>query len=498
MKMKLSKIALAVAALGMAPAAFALTPAQIAAGPTTYVWLSGASAPSNSVFRSVLSLCNGLAGNGGTNDAHMYLESTGTEPGKSSGDRVAYACTMSAAAGSLAGKKTVVYHTVEAGSFNAYAPHLSMAGEPNPNGYLPGNLKRVNNLALLGGGGKCAAGAAASTNVVLNGVSYPIGRYNNCSDVVTKTFTTTLKGDALALPGQSYPDGGFSDTEYLINKQNLDIGRGLSSIGDEVATNIGQSFGVAVSYPLYHQLQKNDVAAGVLAATCDDGTATAPNLTPACQPSLPAQRYTSVASKDSIGGVDGSLFGGAAGSVVNLVRRVPTSGTQSASNIRFLAKPCATGPSQGALEPARVADSTPTALVTEQSSTGGVKTALNTATGAGQFGLGVVSAENTPAPTATTDRWAFVKLDRVSPNSDAQQRAEAMDGSYNFWYELAAFTAGGSVSPASASGTALIAAVASTLGESDLKGIFATPVAGSSGPTSKGARLGNSCQPAVQ
>ena len=184
--------------------------------------------------------------------------------------------------------------------------------------------------------------------------------------------------------------------------------------------------------------------------------------------------------------------------MVNLVRRVPTSGTQSASNIRFLAKPCATGPSQGALEPARVADSTPTALVTEQSSTGGVKTALNTATGAGQFGLGVVSAENTPAPTATTDRWAFVKLDRVSPNSDAQQRAEAMDGSYNFWYELAAFTAGGSVSPASASGMALIAAVASTLGESDLKGLFATPVAGSSGPTSKGARLGNSCQPAVQ
>ena len=44
---------------------------------------------------------------------------------------------------------------------------------------------------------------------------------------------------------------------------------------------------------------------------------------------------------DSIGGVDGSLFGGAGGSVVNLVRRVPTSGTQSASNIRFLGKPCA-------------------------------------------------------------------------------------------------------------------------------------------------------------
>ncbi len=499
MTMKLSKVALAVASVCAAPAAFALTPAQIAAGPTTYVWLSGNSAPSNAVFRSVMSLCNGLAGNAGTNDAHMYLESTGTEPGKSSGDRVAYACTMSSVAGSLAGKKVVVYHTVEGGSFNAYAPHLSMAGEPNPNGYLPGNLKRVNDLALQGGAGKCAAAAAATTSVTLNGVAYNIGRYNSC-DLATKTFTTSIKGDATGVAGQSYPDGGFSDTEYLINKQNLQIVADLSAIGSEVATNIGQAFGVAVSYPLYYQLQKNDVAAGTLsAATCTTGfTATSPNLTPACQPNLPAQRYTAVANRDTIIGVDGSLFGGPAGSIVNLARRVPTSGTQSASNIRFLAKPCATGISQGALEPARIADSTPTAVVTEQSSTGGVKAALNTATGAGQFGLGVVSMENTPAPTATADRWAFVKLDRVSPNTDAQQRAEALDGSYSFWYEMAAFTAGGSVSSASAAGSALIAAVNTSMGAHDLKGIFATPAAGSSGPTSTGVRAGNSCQPAIQ
>ncbi|HVW65474.1 MAG TPA: hypothetical protein VHB01_10705 [Nitrosospira sp.] len=496
--MKLSKIALAVAAIGTTPAAFALTPAQIAAGPTTYVWLSGNSAPSNGVFRSVMSLCNGLAGNAGTNDAHMYLESTGTEPGKSSGDRVAYACTMSSAAGSLAGKKVVVYHTVENGSFNAYAPHLSIAGEPNPNGYLQGNLKRVNDLAGQGGGGKCAAGGAATTSVTLNGVAYNIGRYNNC-DLVTKTFSPSLKGDAQGLAGQSYPDGGFSDTEYLLNKQNLEIGTALSTIGSEVATNIGQAFGVAVSYPLYFRLQQNDVALGMLsAATCTTGfSAASPNLTLACQPNLPAQRYTATAAVASIGGVDGSTFGGTAGTVVNLVRRVPTSGTQSASNARFLGKPCATGLSQGALEPARASDSTGTVTVTEQSSTGGVKTALNAATLAGQFALGVVSMENTPAPTASTDRWAFVKLNRVSPNTDAQQRAEALDGTYDFWYEMVAFTAGGA-SPASAAGAALITAVTSSLGNHDLKGIFATPLAGTSGPTSKGARFGNSCQPAFQ
>ena len=86
MKMKLSKISLAVAALCASPAAFALTPAQIAAGPTTYIWLSGNSAPSNGIFRSVLSLCNGVAGNGGTNDAHMYLDRP-VPSQESSGDR---------------------------------------------------------------------------------------------------------------------------------------------------------------------------------------------------------------------------------------------------------------------------------------------------------------------------------------------------------------------------------------------------------------------------
>ena len=48
-----------------------------------------------------------------------------------------------------------------------------------------------------------------------------------------------------------------------------------------------------------------------------------------------------------------TMFGGAPGSKINLVRRVPTSGTQSASDIRFLATPCASGVPQGQLFPAR-------------------------------------------------------------------------------------------------------------------------------------------------
>ncbi|SCX87357.1 hypothetical protein SAMN05216420_101175 [Nitrosospira sp. Nl5] len=500
MKTQLRQIALAVATLGMTPAALALTPAQIAAGPTTYVWVAGSSAAQNTVFRGVISLCNGLAGNAGTNDLHIYMEGYAIEPGLYISDRTAYACTMSAAAGAaLAGKKTVVYHTVQGGSFNAYTPHLSMAGEPNPNGYLPGTLGRVNDLAGQGAVGKCAAGAAGTISVTLNGVAYNIGRYGDC-DAVTKTYTTTLKGDASGLPGQSYPDGGFSDTEYLINKQNLGITKNLSVIGSEVATSIGQAFGVAVSYPLYYQLQKNDIATGDIAASCTATpfTTSSPNLTPACQPNLPAQRYTTIAGKDSIVGVDGSLFGGSAGSVVSLVRHIPTSGTQSVSDARFLAQPCATGTRGGALESAGTADSTSTVTVNQQSGTSGVEIALRNASLADQFALGVVSMENVPVPTATNDRWAFVKLDGVSPNADAQQRAKAMDGTYTFWYELAAFTADGATSPASLAGAALVTAVTAKLANSDLRGIFVTPAAAASGPTSKGARLGNSCQLAVQ
>ncbi|SFW38979.1 hypothetical protein [Nitrosovibrio sp. Nv17] len=499
MKLKLSKIALAVAVLGTTPAAFALTPAQIAAGPTTYVWLSGASAPSNAVFRSVMALCKDANSDGKPDDAHVYMQGTGKEPGKSSGDRVAYACTMGANAGSLEDKKVVVYHTVENGSFNSYSPHLKMAGDTNPE-LLP-SLQRVEDLKDLGAGGKCANGAAVFD---LPAPLDTVGRYNNCS-VVTKNFSSGNVGT----PGQDYPDGGFSDTEYLINKQNLAINTDLSAIGTELATNIGQAFGVAVSYPLYYRLQRNDIKAGYLSGSCDSGSASAPNLTLACQPNLPAQRYTAIVGRDSINGVTVNFFDnntdtGMPNSKLHLVRRVPTSGTQSASNARFLGKPCATGVSQGAQDPARglISGTTPssegdnsTAVVkiTEWPSTGGVKTKLDAASQAGEFAVGVVSAENTPAGAGANDRWAFVKLNRVSPNPDAQQRAEALDGSYDFWYELVAFTAAG-VSSASPEGAELIAAVTTTLGETDLKGIFATPAAGASGPTSRGGRFGNSCQ----
>jgi len=513
--MKLNQIALAAAVCAAAPGSFALTPSQVDAT-TVRLWLSGASAPTISVYKGVLTLCQGMKykdaqgvdhTNPGTIDATLYLESASANrlPG-GAGDRMAYACTVQtddARAGSLEGQKVVVFHTVQGGSFNYVTPHISILGEVNAN--LPGNLGRTSNIESLSGAGQCATGAAQLVTIELSGINNAgVGVYRGCA-VTTQTFTVgqALRANVFAAPDR--PEGGFSDTEYTINKLNLDVTTDLSAIGSEVPTNIGQAFGVGVSYPLYYQLQQRDIAAGKLVGTCDDApfTSAAPNLTGACQPNMPAGMYSAIANRDNIGAVDAKLFGAAAalppgtGNKIQLHRRAITSGTQSASNLRFLNKPCATGIAGGALEPARSGVVYANVTVTENSSTGGVKTGLTNATNAGQFGLGVVSMENVPIGT---EKYAFVKIDGVSPNFtstgavDLKQRENALDGSYSFSYELVAFTA----TTAFIEGQEMIAAVNLSLGNpgiTDLTGLFISPVAGVTGANvGKVARTGNSCQ----
>ena len=164
------------------------------------------------------------------------------------------------------------------------------------------------------------------------------------------------------------------------------------------------------------------------AATCTTAfSAASPNTTLACQPNLPAQRYSAVAGRDR------SLAWTAASSAVLAVPwsiwcAASTSGTQSASNIRFLGKPCDTGRLTRCAGAGRVADSTATAVVTEQSSTGGVKAALNTATLAGQFGSGCGLRRKYTGAYRHDRPLGFCQAESGFPNSDAQQRAEAMDG----------------------------------------------------------------------
>lgn len=519
--MKLNQIILAASTVCVTSAAFALTPAQVD-GSTVRLWLSGSAALADPLFRGVLSTCAGMRyqnnhgvyyTNPGVPDVHLYLESVSANklPG-SVDDRMAYTCTVDTydgRAGSLEGQKIVVFHTVEGGSFNAYSPHLRIKGDTNNN--LPNSLGRIGNIEGLAQAGKCAASVAESINIDLGGTANLVKVYRGCA-ITNQTFTVDQALRANVFAGPDRPEGGYSSTEYVINQLNLNIETGLDSIGYEIPVGIGQTFAVGVSWPLYYQLQKNDIAAGKIAATCDDApyTSTSPNLAASCQPNMAASTYTAIANSDSIGFVDGTLFGAVAtppgtSGKIQFHRRRNISGVQSASNLRFLNKPCATGVAAGALEPSRVAHSTARVKVLENPSNSYVKDGLTQATNAGEFGLGVVSMEIFPV-FGSPDKWAFVKLDGVSPNVtstgafDYRLRANAIEGNYTFWYEPVSFVA----HTAFPEGAELISAVNMAFSvpptlAAGATGLFGNPsqaVEGDGDYIGKASRAGVSCQPA--
>lgn len=500
--MKLTQIALAVAASCVAAPSFALTPAQINANPNTVqLWLTGATAPTAAVYGAVRKLCADNDANGVPDNLHVYLTNALTTaqvnagdaaPGKSNaGKFAAYACTMGPLAGSLDGIDTVVYHTFDIGSFEAYTPHLAQAGVVHPS--VSSAVKRLKDITL--GTSTCSLITATNPGPGPNTVP-ATPTYMGCG-----SLTVTTASNASQFDTPTMPQGGFSDTEYVLNKLNLGISAELGTIGTETPTNVGQVFGLAVSYPLYYAMQKVDIAAGKIAATCDDApfTAAAPNLTGACQPSTNRQKYSSLVGLGSVTNKDGSLFGGAAGSVIQVQRRVGTSGTQSASNAFFLNTPCSTGAPTGSRTPAgnnlagTVSYNGGKVVVVSNEGSGNVKTNLNAASNANILAIGALSLENTPS---STEEFAFVKLNGVSPNflasgaADASQNANAIKGDYEMFYELVGFTA----NSAYTEGADLIAGVAAAVAEFPLKGLFATKVAGGQG----GSKGGNACSVAVQ
>lgn len=485
--MKLNQIALAVAAVCVAAPSFALTPAQID-GATVQLWISGATAPTASVYKAIRSLCADNDGVAGPDDLHTYVssnvaaadEATDAIPGKSkAGKFAAYACTMGPLAGSLDGVKTVVYHTFDAGSFEAYTPHLVIAGEA-ANPAIPTSLKRMADIT-----------AAGSTCTLL---AAPANTYDNCGTVSLPFAAGTANASPFSVP--VVPQGGFSDTEYTLNQLNLGVSKSIGDIGSEAPTNVGQGFGLAVSYALYAQLQK---AQGIINTTAADGEACDGNYAAgACQPGINRQKYSALVSAGGVTNKDGSLFGAAANSVIKVERRVGTSGTQSSSNAFFLNTPCS---SLGGLSPAGTNTAGTTSynagkvLVRSNNGSGDVKSSLTAASTAGELAIGVLSLENVPS---TTEKFAFVKVNGVSPNMDAKQRQTAIDGDYEFWYELVGFTAGSAFSE----GADLINGTIAALGDpsiTDLTGLFVTKAAGVTGANvSKGFKFGNACAPAIQ
>ncbi len=475
--MQIKQIVLALAAtlvVGQAAAA-AVTQAEIAAARTAgtlkETWLSGASAPTFNIYDGFARGCDATTQHIFTNNATV-----GTGKPGSIGNLSAYACKR-------AGVVSVMYHNVDGGSFNAYAPHLT--GTAPDGTAMPTQLQRVRNLGTV----ICTASGIYASPAYGN---IPVEAA--CAKV---NPVTTADGGAPVKPA-----GGFSDVEAML------WGVNVSAVGTEGEANVNQTFGVAVTPVLYRQLQ---VAQGIYASVAN-ANASDVSYDPVNAPNITRAQYTSIAQLNGGYQTDWEPLLGAAGigKNVHLARRVATSGTQASSNAFFLANPCSSGAPGGNLPPAQnnivtlVNHSTPTFIVTEGSGTGNVKVTLTNANTAGNFAIGVVSAENDwRTENAANGGYRFVKLDGVHPegNGDiAMARNTVINGNYNLMMEMKSFVA----NTADAFGASLIPTIAAALGNpsncADVpRGLSLNPAGGSSCTVgvevAKGTKFGNNCSP---
>ena len=451
--MKLTQIALAVAAIGAAPAFAADITVGVPA--SNIIYISGASALSNTVNGVITSLCNTAP-----------VKYSDNKDGKQT---FAYVCdSAKAGAGFAGGSKYIVVKRDEDGSFAGVGPVVNQG--TNADGVATGGLNFMD--------------------------------LKNC-DTTAKTCNY-IKPD-FSNGAAVVPHAGLTDVESKIWQ-----GRGQfapSTTAFQTRSSFAaQGFGVAVTEVLYKALQNKQKADGKLAGSCATGDFTVGS----CQPTITREQYTSIASQTGGYHTDWAPIIGAAGAgqAVNLCRRVDTSGTQASSDTYFLSNPCANAnPNFGKLAPATAADSAAGSFhVIENSSTGNVKACLadhnngvnnpktaNNEAAEGMYAVGVVSLEN--APDAG---WKFVKLSNTSPNLDAKQRQTAIDGEYDFAFEFEALWRDDLDTTRKTFMDAFVGQL-SDPNKVDLRGIYVVPGTfdNPSFPTKvgKATRLGNSCQP---
>lgn len=379
------------------------------AGTLQESWISGSSAATYNIFIGFSTRCdaNTLA------VFNSNQSSVATRPGSfESGNFLAYACIRG-------GKVSVIYHTMDGGSFNAYAPHI-----PND---LDGdgvfgttNLRRIGKL-----GWNYACVAQTGTLSLPNQAAIP--SYSACSIV---TPATSPDGATVK------PAGGFSDVEAAMFSISTD------GFGIESDVFIGQVLGVATSVPLYRAMQ---VAQGIYASELAANTAD-PNFLPVNSPSISRAQYTSLITGST---QSWKYLVPDSTKRVNLIKYLPTSGLQASSNIFFLHNPCNENPNiAGMLMPVRVYDSTISFNIQEVSSSNLLKKAL---TSNSEFAIGVLSLENdwrVENSSSPANGYRFVKLDGVHPEAaragsgqtvDANARYSAAQGLYDFYMEMKSF-----------------------------------------------------------
>ena len=494
--MKLKQIALLVAGFTVSAAAFAapVTIAQIeaarVAGQLDQAWISGATAPTRTVYEGWVGSGAGVGCDLTTNTIFTSQSSaiptgataTATVPG-TLGNYLAYACTR-------AGKVSVLYHTLDGGSLNAYAPHtvgtklarLKYVGSPSANPCVSvGNYVDPTNAEN---------NAAVFKSCTQVGANTPAAGPNPTFNASNQTL---VNADSNA---PSLPVGGFSDVEAALFAAAIGGGN-VSSKGTEGQANIGQVFGVVVSTPLYRALQTAQGLADINATTYD----------PAVAPNITSQQYVSIIAQGGAYQTDWSPIIPGSTKRIIVARRVDTSGTQASSNAFFLKSPCASALS-GSLIPAKASDSAlPLGTgfeVFEGSGTGNVKTRLSQATTAGDYAIGVISAENDWRADTTNNTYRFIKVDGIHPEAGdtVNARTAAVNGNYPFHMEVRNFVA----NTATGFGAAIVPQITAALSTPPVaacavlpRGLTLNPLGGSACAVGvqvmKSTVLGNNCSP---
>lgn len=407
--MKLSQIALAVASLAAVPAFAATGSLQTLYGVTSAntVFVSGASALSGSFANVVAANCTGgslnvksLTIGGGTSDGRVTV------------------CTTSSTDGQFAGPFAVVKRDTN-GSFDGVGPVIDQSGLTKW-----ADVANCDSTAL-----NCALDSAT--------VRVP---HAGLTDVDTNVWVGMANTGALSIPVTdpattgTVLNGGFA----------------------------GQGFGVMVSESLYNAMMAKQVAEGRLPVSAGTASCVAGNYTPgACQPSISKEEYAAIVDGGNFAYVSNGALSGDAG-VINLCRRVETSGTQASSNVYFLNNSCGNASPTFGFKLPKTVDlvNSPTAVAFNSSSgnavtgnyddfggafglfegsgTGdarncvirrnGGKNPNNVADGLGTYAAGWISLENAPAAG-----WKLVKLDGVSPNAVQVAVANDTDGNADGW-----------------------------------------------------------------
>lgn len=369
---------------------------------------------------------------------------------------------------------------------------------------VPGDVVKMSDTSGTGSKGWFCKGKGSALNknvLVLHrtkggsaaGVNQVLSTATNESEAETIDFATCGSFDAVAktavCTGKKKVESvmALSDvkaTEYAAGI----LGSGAGYLAPSALTTVAvglQGFGIVANPAMYTALQEQNVADGLLAASCVGNTVDA-----ACQPSISSADYASVASVGGLTKDAASLVPAAtATGALTLCRRVDTSGTQASSNLFFLNNVCGSKGYGGAEVPATNLDYS---WVIENSETADVKACVNNAA---DLRLGVVSLENVPG---ASDSYKFVKIDGVSPNFtaagavDAKQKTNVRNGTYKFAIEAYAMYKGTTLEKAVAK------QIADTLKSStqDLVGVLSLSGTGSTSALYK--RGGNNCAPLVK